>query len=220
MTTPRQALHVLVVDDHPIVRTGLRTALRLHFPTVLIEEAGCATEAKVILAARRPDLVLLDVNLPVTNGLDLARQILERDRKARILMVAAEADPWTVNEALRRGALGFLAKTNSGDALPEAVRRVLAGSVFLCPDAQRALQRAERVGCGAAAPPGPAVLTQREREVLRHLAHGENTKTIASLMEVSPKTIETHRSHIMRKLGTNSIAALTRYAIRHSLAHL
>lgn len=210
-------LHVLLVDDHPIVRTGIRTALRHHFPAALIEEAGCAAEANVILAARRPDLVLLDVNLPGTNGLDLARQIHKRSRKIRILMLAAEADPWAVNEALLAGASGFVAKTNSAELLPEAIRMARAGEVFLCPDSRAALRRAEQCTLMGDKTPGPAVLSQRERELLRYLAHGENTKTIAALMKISPKTVETHRSHIMRKLGTNSVAALTRYAIRHGL---
>jgi len=157
------------------------------------------------------------VNLPGTNGLDLARQIRQRDRHARILMVAADADPWTVNEALAAGAAGFVAKTNSSDQLPAAIEAVLAGRTFLCPDSQAALQRAENQAEALAEPPGPAVLSTREREVLRCLAHGENTKTTADLLRISPKTVETHRSHIMRKLRTNSIAALTRYAIRHGL---
>lgn len=217
MSRARQSFHVLLVDDHPIVRTGLRTVLRLRHPTASIEEAGSAAEANVILAARRPDIILLDVNLPGTNGLDLARQILERDRRAKILMVAAEADPWTVNEALQSGVLGFVAKTNSGDMLPEAVSQVLAGKVFVCPDAQRTLQRAERGEGTATEPPGPAVLSQREREILLYLAHGENTKAIAALLGISANTVQTHRQHIMRKLCTDNVAALTRYAIRHGL---
>ncbi len=217
MSVPPQILRVLLVDDHPLVRAALRAELQVAFGDVQVVEAGCASEALAALAARRPDLLLLDVNLPGESGLDLARRIRASHRRIRILMVAAEVDPWTVNEALEAGACGFVAKTNPGGVLRDAVRAVLAGQVFLCPDAQVARQRVEPGRGATGDPPGPAVLSTREREVLRYLAHGENTKSIAALLQISPKTVETHRQHIMRKLGTNNVAALTRYAIRHSL---
>ncbi len=218
MSVGPEPLHVLLVDDHPLVRTGIRVALGQHFTHLQVDEAGCATEALAAIADRRPHLVLLDVNLPGTNGLDLARQILATDKTLRVLMVASDMDPWTVNEALETGASGFVAKTSSGDTLPNAMRVVLAGGVFLCPVAQAALDRAERSGDAAGELPGPAILSSREQEVLRYLAHGENTKNIASLLQISPKTVETHRQHITRKLGTNSVAALVHYAIRHGLS--
>ena len=217
MSAQRAPLRVLLVDDHPLVRDGLRVALRRHSAELCIEEAGCASEALALMAARRPHLLLLDVNLPGTNGLDLARQIRAVDGKIKVLMVAADVDPWTVHEALAAGASGFVAKTNSGAVLPEAMRVVLSGGVFLCPDAQAALQRAERGGTSTVEPPGPAVLSTREREVLRYLAHGENTKSIAALLQISPKTVETHRQHILRKLRLDNLASLTCYAIRHGL---
>jgi DNA-binding NarL/FixJ family response regulator len=213
-TTP---LRLLLVDDHPMVRTGIRAALRHHLPDARIEEAGCATEALEKLAAFRPRLALLDINLPGMNGLDLARRIRDRCPQVSILLVAAEADPWTVSEGMRAGASGFVAKSNSADLLPQAVRKVLAGETFLCPEASAALQRAEHYDVARTEPPGPAVLSTREREVLRCLAQGENTKTIASLLQLSPKTVETHRQHIMSKLGLQSVAALTRYAVRHKM---
>lgn len=217
MSAERKTLRVLLVDDHPLVRDGLRAALQHQFADLRIQEAGAAAAALVSLAADRPDLVLLDVNLPGMNGLDLARQIRAVDPKIKVLMVAADLDPWTVNEALEAGASGFVAKTNSAVTLPEALRVVLSGGVFLCPEAQAALQRSEQHGVAGSELPGPAILSTREREVLRYLAHGENTKTIAALLQISPKTVETHRQHILRKLGTNNVAALARYAIRHGL---
>jgi DNA-binding NarL/FixJ family response regulator len=210
-------LHVLLVDDHPLLRDGLRAALQHQFADLRIEEAGAAAEALAIIAVGPPHLALLDVNLPGTNGLDLARQIRAVDPKIKVLMVAADLDPWTVNEALQAGASGFVAKTNSGATLPEALRVVLSGGIFLCPDAQAALQRSEQHGVAGSELPGPAILSTREREVLRYLAHGENTKNTAALLQISPKTVETHRQHILRKLGTNNVAALARYAIRHGL---
>lgn len=214
---PSRSLRVLLVDDHPMVRAGIRVALQHHLPNVRIREVGSAQEALASLATHAAQVVLLDVNLPGTNGLDLARQIRSQRRHVKVLMVAAETDPWTVREAMAIGASGFVAKTNSADALPEAIRSVLAGNVFLCPDSRAALCRAGQPGTEVEDPPGPAVLSGRERDVLLHLAHGDNTKTIAVLLGISPKTVETHRQHLMGRLGIHSVAALTRYAIRHGL---
>lgn len=208
---------VLLVDDHPLVRDGLRAVLRSMFPKVHIEEAGVASEALEKIATLDPHLIVLDVNLPGTNGLELARQIHGSEKKIKLLMVASDTDPWTVREALAVGASGFVGKTRSVECLAQAVQAVLSGQQFLCPDSQEALDQSQQLEEASAEPPGPAILSQREREVLRYLAQGENTKSIASLLQVSPKTIETHRQHIMRKLGTNNVAALARYAIRHGL---
>lgn len=207
-------LRVLLVDDHPMVRAGLRTDLAKHLRGVEIAEAGSATEALALLRARRFDLVILDVNLPGMNGVDLARRIRGAHQHLKLMMVAADTDPWSVNEAMRAGANAFLAKTNSGERLREAIRAVLAGEEFLCPESQAARQQ-PRQGRDSIEPPCPAILSSREREVLCHLAQGDNTKTTASRLGISPKTVETHRSHIMRKLGLHSVANLTRYAIRH-----
>jgi DNA-binding NarL/FixJ family response regulator len=216
MSPAQSSLRVLLVDDHPFVRDGLRVALQQSFPGVHIAEAGTAAEALSLITADQPELVLLDVNLPGTNGLDLARQIHARSQRIKLLMVAGQTDPWTVTEALEAGASGFVLKTSSPAGLREAICAVLVGRLFFCPDSQAALRRSEQFGAEAHTP-GPAILSPREREVLLYLAHGENTKMIASLLQVSPKTVESHRQHIHRKLGLNSVAALVRYAIRHGL---
>jgi DNA-binding NarL/FixJ family response regulator len=217
LTRETKALRLLLVDDHPLVRTGIAASLRRAFRGLQIQEAGCAADCLELMASFRPDLALLDVNLPGTNGLDLAQKLQALDKGTKILIVAADADPWTVSEALRAGATGFLAKSNSAELLAHAVRAVLAGQVFLCPDARSALRRAEPPRAAGGAPPGPAVLSSREREVLRHIALGQNTKSIAFSLGISPKTVETHRQHILRKLRLQSVADLTRYAISHGM---
>jgi DNA-binding NarL/FixJ family response regulator len=209
---------ILLVDDHPLLRTGLKTAIRATFPAAIIEEAGSSPEALASLSLRRTDLVLLDVNLPGVNGIDLARRIRAADKHLKLLMISGEADPWTVNEALDAGASGFVTKTHSADFLARAIQAVLRGQLVLCPEAQAALQQAKQRAGTRTEPPSPAVLSDREREVLRCFAHGENTKSIAASLQISPKTVETHRQHIMLKLGIDNIADLTRYAIRHGLS--
>lgn len=210
-------LTMLLVDDHPLVRAGLRAVLKFHFAHAKIGEAGSAPEALAYIEANHPHLVLLDVNLPGVNGLDLARRIRKLERKCKVLMVAGETDPWTVREAMDAGASGFVAKTSSDDVLPQAIRAVLGGAVFLCRDSQMAWRRAELRGDYKPEPPGPAILSTREREVLRYLAQGEPTRMVAALLQISPKTVESHRLHITGKLRTSSIADLTRYAIQHGL---
>lgn len=217
MSSAAAPLTVLLVDDHPLVRMGIRAALQRHFPEAEVFEAGDGAEALALVDAHPATLALVDVHLPGTSGVELVRQLRAAERTARVLMVAGEADPWTVNEALAAGATGFLNKSSSSDLLPQALRTVLEGGVFLCPASQQALQRVEHSALTPVASPGPSVLSPREREVLRYLAQGETTKSVAGLLGISPKTVETHRSHIMRKLRTNSIAVLVRYAIRHGL---
>ena len=211
---------VLLVDDHPLVRDGLRAALRRALPLAALAEAGSGAEAIRQIELHRPHLILLDVHLPDLNGLDLARQIRASDQKAKMLMVAAEVDPWTVREALAAGVGGFVAKTRSAACLAQAILAVLDEQVFLCEDSQAALQQAGECGDSDSGPPGPTVLSVREREVLRYLAHGENTKRVAEFLQISPKTVETHRQHIHLKLGTNNVVALAHYAIRHGLISL
>ena len=211
------APRILVVDDHPLVRQALRAEINVIFPAAVVAESGNASAALASISTCCPELILLDVNLPGENGIDLARRIRARDKKPRFLMVAGETDPWTINEALKAGASGFVSKTRTAEFLARAIRAVLKGEIFLCPDAQAAVQRAEPCGGTTPEPPGPAILSKREREVLRYLAHGENTKSIAFQLQVSPKTVETHRQHIMKKLALPSVAELTRYAIRHRL---
>ena len=208
---------VLLVDDHPLVRDGMRVALQHHFPGIQIAEAGNAQAALAELELCPVLLAILDVNLPGTNGLDLARQIRGIDRAIKIWMVAAATDPWTVSEAVELGASGFVSKASSSAILPEAIRAVLDGGMFFCAEAQAALRRAESRHGRELEPPGPTVLSEREREVLGYITSGENTKAIADLLQISPKTVETHRQHITRKLGTSNVAALVRYAVRHGL---
>ncbi len=217
MKVSEQPWRILLVDDHPLIRDGLRAALHRWLPQARITEAGDAVAALEQGGAHPPQLVLLDVHLPGLSGLELLRRFRTVWPQVRVLMVAGEADAWTVREALAAGALGFVAKTRTAQCLPEALAALIEGREFLCPDCRLALEKAGTSKSGGVEP-GPSVLSEREREVLVWLARGENTKSIASALSISPKTVETHRSHVMRKLGVDSVAALTRYAIRHGIA--
>lgn len=208
---------VLIVDDHPLIRDGLRGNLKRVLPNARIEDAGNAEEAQRTAGTLQPQLILLDVNLPGMSGLELARRFRATHSEAPVLMIAGDADPWTVREALALGASGFLSKTRTAEVLGEAVLTVLRGERFLCEDSRNIGPRVAPSPNPPQPEPGPAVLSDRERQILRYLVHGENTKGIADSLDISPKTVETHRIHIMRKLGIDNIAALTRYAIRHGV---
>ncbi len=213
-------MRILVADDHPLVRDGIRIALRNLFPAAQIVEAGTSAEALDQAARLRPHLSLLDINLPESSGLELARRLRMMHPSTRILFLAGAADPWTVREAFLAGARGYVTKTNAAQNLRQAVRAVMAGETFLCDAAAQALQRAESSQTSAPEPPGLAVLSHREREVLQLIAQGQTTKAIALALQLSPKTVETHRQHLMRKLHLDHVADLTCYAIRQGLRTL
>jgi DNA-binding NarL/FixJ family response regulator len=216
MKAAQQTWRVLLVDPHPLIRDGLCLAFRRAWPAARLEQAGSAPEALEKYLTHRPHLITLDVNLAGLSGLELARQIHAQDTQVRILMFAEKSDPWTVREALAAGMSGFVHKMEAVGCLTEAVQAAMNGRQFLCPLSRATLERA---GAEAALeqPPGPAILSPRETEVLRFLADGENTKGIGARLRISPKTVETHRQHIMRKLHLDNVASLTRYAIRHGL---
>lgn len=217
MSTSLPFRRILMVDDHPFLRTGLRATISLLIPEAEIAEAGSGPEAINIVGSMHPDLALLDIQLPGMSGLDLLRRLREMEPDLQFLMVAADADPWTVRGAMDAGASGFLAKVGASDVLHEALQALAEGRRYLCDQSRVALDRAVQAGPRGAEEPGPAILSDRERQILRFLAQGENTKSIAAMLAISPKTVETHRSHLMWKLGLDGIAALTRYAIRHGL---
>ncbi len=208
---------ILLVDDHPLVLAGMRMTLVPRFPEVRIREARTAGEALERIRHEVPDVVLLDVRLPGLSGLDLLPRLRVHRQTMRVLMIAADADPWAIDQALRGGAVGFVAKGCAGETLCLAVETVVRGERFLCDESRRALDRVAPGPGLAESAPGPAVLSPREMVVLRHLAHGDNSKMIAGTLGISSKTVDSHKQHIQRKLSLGTPAMLVRYALRHGL---
>jgi DNA-binding NarL/FixJ family response regulator len=216
---PAPPTRIVLVDDHDIVRDGIR--LRLHqFPDLKIVGEAEETEAGwELVSALKPDLVIMDLILPGRGGLVLTQRIRDALPGTKVMILSARAEAKAVNDTLRAGACGYLLKTEAGAAIVDAVRSVLAGQVYLCPSSaaviaaeyQRSLQGNYRPG---------GILTARETEVLKRIADGQTTKEIASSLELSPKTVETHRVNLMAKLGVNGVAALTRYALREGITEL
>ncbi|HEV8120292.1 MAG TPA: response regulator transcription factor [Candidatus Polarisedimenticolia bacterium] len=205
-------IQLLLADDHLIVRAGLRAMLEHHGFRV-VGEAADGREAVRLAATTRPDVAILDLAMPALNGLDAAREILRgRTNTRAILLTVHREDPYVL-EAVRAGISGYVLKTQAAPDLVRAIGEVMRGAVYLSPGVSRAVVDAYRAKTDL--PPDP--LTPREREVLQLVAEGRTSKEAASVLGVSTKTAESHRTRIMTKLDIHETAGLVRYAIRRGL---
>ena len=218
-----ERMTVLIVDDHPVVRQGLRVLLEVHDGIDVTGEAADGEEALALAAEFAPDVILLDLKLPGMDGIAVLRELRARGATARVLVLTSGNDPTQVSLALRSGASGFLYKDVDPDALVRAIRAVNDGNMLLAPgrgglaDAVRRRGRERRMVPGRAPGwGGLGALTTREREVLDHLAHGRSNREIARLLHVSEKTVKTHVSSVLAKLGVQDRTQAALYAVRHA----
>ena len=211
-------IRVLVVDDHALVRSGLRLLLDAE-PDITVEnEAGSAEEAVRIARLDKPDVVLLDITMPGRSGLEVAAEIKRAAPDAAILILSMHDDSAYVREAFEQGANGYLLKEAADQELLTAVREVAAGRQYLHPMLGARLMSGEtRTDLEAAKQAAADPLSEREREVLRLLAAGHTNQQIAKMLFISVRTAETHRAHIMQKLRLTTRAQLVRYALEHGL---
>ena len=208
------SIHVLIVDDHKLVRSGLRLLLEAEPDVSVDDEAGDAEQAIRLARLHKPDVVLLDVVMPGRSGLDAAPEILEAAPHAKILVLSMQDDPSYVREAFAVGATGYLLKEAADAELVQAVHEVAGGGRYVHPalGARLAAAEAEAKARAEADP-----LSEREREVLRLLALGHTNQEIAQLLFISVRTAETHRAHVMQKLRLSTRADLVRHALHHGL---
>jgi two-component system response regulator NreC len=209
-----QPLRILLVDDHRVVRAGLRMLLEAESDFEVVDEAGDIRDA--VFKARRhtPDVFVLDVRLPDGSGVDAIDKLLTEAPGAKVLILSMEDDAHNVRTAFANGANGYVLKDAAEDELVSAVREVAAGGHYLHPElGARMVQADNQERQRAASDP----LSDREREVLRLLAEGHTNQEIAATLYISVRTAETHRAHIMQKLGFSSRAELVRYAIDHGM---
>lgn len=214
----KKAIRVLVVDDHPVVRRGLISCLAERPSLKVVGEAADGEEAIRQAAELSPDIMLVDINMPRMDGLQLAEALQKKAPAVRVVILSIHNKPEYVQRVMRAGARGYVLKDTAPEELARVLEAVHAGEVCISPEvAQTALnQLVTNQGRGAGAVP----LSQREREVLVMIASGRSNKEIAGDLGVSVRTVETHRERIMRKLDLHSVAALTHYAIAQGLVPL
>jgi DNA-binding NarL/FixJ family response regulator len=206
---------VLLAEDHTIVREGFRRMLELEADFEVVGEAQNGRQAVELAATLRPAVVLMDIAMPLLNGLEATRQILRATPGPRVLILSAHSDDAYVRNATESGAAGFLLKQTSASDVCRAIREVSQGRTFFSPSVSRRLdQLAPRTTNRAGVVAHKAVqLTSREMETLQLIAEGKANKEIAADLGIGMKTVEKHREHLMRKLDLHDTAGITRYAI-------
>ena len=205
------AINVLLADDHLSFCQSLRVILEQEGFRV-VGEAADGQEAVRLARALRPEVAVLDVSMPLLNGVDAAREIQGACPRTRTILLTMHAEDQYVLQALKGGVQGYVLKKQAVTDLVQAIQEVCGGNVYLSPGVSAAVLEA----CGSKKYHGD-LLTSREKEVLQLVAEGKTTKEIAALLGVSVKTVESHRTHVMRKLDIHETASLVRYAIRRGL---
>ncbi|MFE2500137.1 response regulator [Streptomyces scopuliridis] len=208
-----RAIRVLLVDDHQVVRRGLRTFLEIQDDIEVVGEASDGAEGIARAEELRPDVVLMDIKMPGTDGIEALRKLRELDNPARVLIVTSFTEQRTVVPALRAGASGYVYKDVDPEALAGAIRSVHAGHVLLQPEVAGALL-AQEPGSGQGR---GTSLTEREREVLSLIADGRSNREIARALVLSEKTVKTHVSNILMKLDLADRTQAALWAVRHGV---
>ncbi|MFE0273159.1 response regulator [Streptomyces sp. NPDC058992] len=210
-----RSIRVLLVDDHQVVRRGLRTFLEVQDDIEVVGEAGDGDEGVARAGELRPDVVLMDVRMPGTDGIEALRKLRALDNTAKVLVVTSFTERRTVVPALRAGASGYVYKDVDPDALAAAIRSVHAGHVLLQPEVAGALLAQDEPGGGQGR---GTSLTEREREVLGLIADGRSNREIARALVLSEKTVKTHVSNILMKLDLADRTQAALWAVRHGLS--
>ena len=214
MSTPKP-ITIMLAEDHAIVRQGLIALLKSDGSFQLVGEAKTGREAVALAQSLRPDIILMDIAMPVLNGLEATRQIRAANPAAKVIVLSAHSDEVYVEKMIEAGVAGFLEKQSSAEILTKAIHEVAKGHNFFSPAIARRLQSnpnkpRDRDGLLKA---NAMRLTSRETEVLQLVAEGSANKQVAAELGISIKTVEKHRQHLMDKLNIHDTAGLTRYAI-------
>lgn len=211
---------LIIADDHKIIRDGLKSLISQHSDLQVVAEAGDGRRVVELVRELRPDVVIMDVNMPELNGIEATRQIVADYPDTRVIALSMHSDRRFVNAMLKTGASGYLLKDCAFEEIIRAVKAVLNGQMYLSASITSQVVDDLITKKTEESESMLMVLSDREREALQLLAEGNSTKEIASVMNVSVKTIESHRKNIMDKLDLRSVAALTKFAIREGLTFL
>jgi two-component system response regulator NreC len=211
-------LRILLADDHIVMRTGLRALLERQPNLEVVGESENGREAVELVASLRPDVVVMDVGMPVLNGIEATKMIVSKHPTTAVVILSMHADESYVMRALKAGARGYLLKDSAAIDLISAIHAVSQNKSFFSPKVSRILaEDYVRVLKQKGAVDSYDLLTSREREILQLLAEGKANKEVATALNISPYTVETHRSHILEKLNLHNPAELILYAVRKGI---
>ncbi len=202
-------IRVLIVDDHPMVAEGIQSLLESYDEIDVVGTLSNGQEAVDQTTYLQPDVILMDLNMPGLGGLSATELILERLPDTRILILSMHDSPEYISTALSHGARGYILKDVPTDEIKQAIDAVMRGEKYLCTGASGSLEPKKD--------DGRIALTGREQTILLELAQGKSNKEVAQTLDISVRTVETHRKNIKRKLGISSTAGLTRYALEHGM---
>ena len=215
------AIKVVVVDDHGVLREGLRLLIEQQAELELVGEAEDGRKAVTIVGELKPDIVLMDVSMPGLNGIEATRQILAENSDVKVLALSAYSNKRFITEMLKIGVSGYILKDSASEELVRAIFSVAAGDNYLCPKAASLVIEDYKQNSKSFVNGSPLdILTAKERELLQLLAEGISAKEAAKLLHVSVKTTDARRRETMNKLGITSMAELTKFAIREGLTSL
>ena len=209
-------MRVLLADDHTLVRAGIRSLLEAMPGVEVVAESGDGREALDLIAKHRPDVALLDIGMPGLSGLEVAKRASDESPRTKIVILSMHADATYVTQALRAGVAGYLLKGAAVSELPLAFQAVMRGETYLTPKISKHVVEALLRDTEEESTPLQS-LTERQREILQLIAEGHSTKEIAGILEVSTKTVETHRIRLMERLDIHDVPGLVRFAIRAGL---
>ena len=211
-------IRVLLADDHVLIRAGLRLVVEAQADLTVVGEAGDGREAVAMAESLKPDVVVMDIGMPNLNGIEAARQVLEKAPDAQIVMLSMHSDEGYVLRALKAGAKAYLLKDSAEADLARAIRAAAEGKSFFSPAVGKVLledyvRKLQRTG----GEDSYELLSPREREILQLVAEGKSSKDIANLLNLSVYTVETHRARVMQKLNLRGIPELILYAVRKGI---
>jgi DNA-binding NarL/FixJ family response regulator len=215
------SIRVVAIDDHSVFREGLRLVLDQHDEIELVGEAGNGRDGIEVVAREKPDVVIMDVNMPGLNGIDASRKLLSNDSDVNILILSAYSNRRFVTELFRAGVRGYILKESASEEVIRAIITIAGGDCYICPKIANVVVKDYAEGGGAdIGKTAIDSLTLKERELLQLLAEGISTKEVATLLSVSIKTVDARRRSIMTKLDISSMAKLTKFAIREGITSL
>ncbi|HJQ99491.1 MAG TPA: response regulator transcription factor [Candidatus Polarisedimenticolaceae bacterium] len=209
-------MRILLADDHTLVRAGLRALVESIEGAEVVGESGEGREALEMIGTLRPDVALLDIGMPGLNGLEVARRAAEASPRTRVIILSMHAEDTYVRQALRAGVAGYLLKGAAVSELPLALQSVMRGETYLTPRVSQVVV-SEMLRDGPSEADPLQGLTDRQREILQLIAEGKSTKEIASVLDVSVKTVETHRARLMERLNIRDVPGLVRFALKAGL---